>query len=151
MKIGELTIKEIKQELKGTEVNLDLIEKLAADPRRGVKKLAEKYRKKLKQKQLLREKWQQKNTIVEELQQQGFNLIAGLDEAGRGPLAGPVVAAAVILGDKPVLGLDDSKKLTASRREELNTLINKKAIAVGKGIVDNREIDHLNIQNATFL
>jgi len=77
-------------------------------------------------------------------------LIAGIDEAGRGPLAGPVVAAAVILPqDVFIEGLNDSKKLTENQREKLFDVINDKAIGAGIGIVDEKQIDEINILNAT--
>jgi len=76
--------------------------------------------------------------------------IAGIDEAGRGPLAGPVVASAVILDpERPIEGLADSKKLTAKRREALFRLISDQALAVGVGISQRREIDRDNILQAT--
>lgn len=79
-------------------------------------------------------------------------LIAGVDEAGRGPLAGPVIAAAVILPENHgILGLADSKKLTAARREALNDLIHKNAFAVSVGRAEVEEIDQLNILWATML
>ena len=77
---------------------------------------------------------------------------AGCDEAGRGCLAGPVVAAAVILDPKnPITGLDDSKKTTESKRKLLKNEIEKKAFAHAIGIVSNEEIDEINILNASFL
>lgn len=85
-----------------------------------------------------------------EARKEGKKLIAGIDEAGRGPLAGPVVAAAVILPeDIFISGLNDSKKLTEKRREELYAIITQKAIAYDVGIVDEKIIDELNILNAT--
>jgi len=81
----------------------------------------------------------------------GYARIAGIDEAGRGPLAGPVVAAAVILPDAADLpGIDDSKKLTAAVRERLFDLINEHALAVGVGIGDHELIDRVNILQATL-
>lgn len=78
------------------------------------------------------------------------NCIAGMDEVGRGPLAGPVVTAAVILPrDFDVLGVNDSKKLTEKRREELYTKIKAEALDINIGMRDNREIDRINILNAT--
>ena len=78
--------------------------------------------------------------------------IAGIDEVGRGPLAGPVVAAAVILPPRTTLkGLDDSKKLTVSRREALDAAIRQQAIAWSIGAADVAEIDALNILHATLL
>ena len=79
-------------------------------------------------------------------------LVAGVDEAGRGPLAGPVVAAAVILDDlRPIKGLADSKKLTALRREKLYDEIRARALCVGVGEASVEEIDRLNILQATLL
>jgi ribonuclease HII len=83
---------------------------------------------------------------------QGYKRIAGLDEAGRGPLAGPVVAAAVVLPQGYLLpGLRDSKKLSASRRESLMDEINRSALAVGIGVIDQNIIDTVNILQATLL
>lgn len=87
----------------------------------------------------------------EKIRQQGFRVIAGVDEAGRGPLAGPVVAAAVVLpegGDWE--GIDDSKKLSAERREKALVVIRERALGVGVGIVDAEEIDRLNILQASL-
>ena len=82
---------------------------------------------------------------------QGFVHIAGIDEAGRGPLAGPVVAAAVILPHGlDIPGLDDSKKLTPHKRESLITEINENAVAVGIGVSDHDLIDRINILQATL-
>jgi ribonuclease HII len=83
------------------------------------------------------------------LYEKGVTLIAGTDEAGRGPLAGPVVAAAVILrkGAK-IEGVDDSKKLTDKKRRQLIDTIKKEALAVGIGIVSPQEIDQINIYRA---
>ena len=79
-------------------------------------------------------------------------LIAGVDEAGRGPLAGPVVAAAVILDElKPIKGLDDSKKLTAKKRDQLYDEIRAKAVCCVVAEASVEEIDRLNILQATML
>jgi ribonuclease HII len=83
---------------------------------------------------------------------QGIEHIAGVDEAGRGPLAGPVVAAAVVFPrDLIIEHVDDSKKCTAKQREALFTLILEQAICVGVGIVDHEMIDRINILQATIL
>lgn len=85
-----------------------------------------------------------------ELKNKGFKFICGVDEAGRGPIAGPVVAAAVILDEKnPIKGLKDSKKLTSLQREKLFQEINKKALAISVSIVEAEEIDSLNILEAS--
>ena len=84
------------------------------------------------------------------LHSEGVKYIAGVDEVGRGPLAGPVVTAAVVLPeDFDVLGVDDSKKLSEKRREELFDIICERAVAVGIGIRDNERIDEINILEAT--
>ena len=84
--------------------------------------------------------------------EQGFKIICGVDEAGRGPLAGPVYAAAVILPTGlQIPGLNDSKKLSEKKREELFDIITQKAISYSIGIATEREIDEINILNATFL
>ncbi|MCQ2563729.1 MAG: ribonuclease HII [Mogibacterium sp.] len=86
----------------------------------------------------------------DELRSQGYRYIAGIDEVGRGPLAGPVYAACVILPDDfDVTGINDSKKLSAKKREELSDIIKEKAVAWGTGIADNNEIDEVNILEAT--
>ena len=78
--------------------------------------------------------------------------MAGIDEAGRGPLAGPVVAAAVVIGaDRRIRGLADSKLLTPEQRDVLFDVISERAIAVGVGIVDHETIDRINILQATRL
>ena len=86
----------------------------------------------------------------DELRAEGYRYIAGIDEVGRGPLAGPVYAACVILPeDFDVPGINDSKKLSAKKREELSDVIKERAVAWGIGIADNNEIDELNILEAT--
>ena len=87
-----------------------------------------------------------------ELYESGYNFICGTDEAGRGPLAGPVVAAAVILPKNYTLeGLNDSKKLTEKKREKFFPIIKKDAISYGIGIVDAKTIDEINIYEASRL
>ena len=84
--------------------------------------------------------------------EEGFSLICGVDEAGRGPLAGPVCAAAVILPKHlQIPGLTDSKKLTDKKRRELFPLIQQQALAWGIGFASEQEIDEINILQATFL
>lgn len=98
------------------------------------------------------EKYRLMSEYEEKARAKGISRIAGIDEAGRGPLAGPVVAAAVMLDpDRPIYGVDDSKKLSAKRRAELKIEIEEKAVAIGVGIVDVETIDRINILEATKL
>ena len=90
--------------------------------------------------------------IEEECRSEGYTVICGVDEAGRGPLAGPVCTAAVILPDHLELpGLNDSKKLSDKKRRELFPLIKEQAIAYGIGLASEKEIDEINILQATYL
>lgn len=90
-------------------------------------------------------------TFEQEARAAGFYRICGIDEAGRGPLAGPVVAAAVILpADCVIEGLNDSKKLTEKKREALFEIIQTQAVACAVAAVDHRVIDEINILQATF-
>ncbi len=92
--------------------------------------------------------WQIEQSYFEK----GIQIICGVDEAGRGPLAGPVCAAAVILPpNAEIPGLNDSKKLSDKRRRELYPVIMEKAVAYGIGYADHKEIDEINILQATFL
>lgn len=99
-----------------------------------------------------RARFEEMQRYERELQQQGVTLVAGVDEVGRGPLAGPVVAAAVILPvEFSVLGIDDSKKLSEKKREELYDKILEHCICYALGIVDHQDIDRINILQATKL
>lgn len=92
--------------------------------------------------------WEIENSLYAE----GYKMICGVDEAGRGPLAGPVCAAAVILPKGLELpGLNDSKKLTDKKRRELFPIIKEQAIAYGIGLASHEEIDEINILQATYL
>lgn len=90
-------------------------------------------------------------SVENELMNEGYNLVCGVDEAGRGPLAGPVCAAAVILKPDTVIeGLNDSKKLTEKKREALFDVIIENAVDCSIALVDNERIDEINILEATF-
>lgn len=92
--------------------------------------------------------WKYENQCRDE----GYKLVCGIDEAGRGPLAGPVCAAAVILpANADIPGLNDSKKLSDKRRRELYPIIQETAVAYGIAFADEKEIDSINILQATFL
>ena len=119
--------------------------------------MTEKQLAKLKEKEekaaakLAKELARTESLMVFEHQYESFGLIAGIDEVGRGPLAGPVMAGAVILPeDHPILYLNDSKKLTEKKREELYEVIMKEAVAVGIGMASEKLIDEINILNATY-
>ena len=103
---------------------------------------------KMKEKEL--ERLKEIRKIEEELYLKGINSIAGIDEAGRGPLAGPVVVACVVMPkDSMIEGVNDSKKVSEKKREKLFEEITKEALGYGIGIVSQEEIDKINILNAT--
>ena len=147
------TIKEIKERL-ATIDDLDhpLFEELILDGRAGVQAAISKRKREL-QKQVDEDLRLEKMLAYEkELYAQGIDLIAGVDEVGRGPLAGPVVAAAVILPKAcKIPGLNDSKKIPKSKHKEIYEAVLQKAIAIGIGIKDNHVIDQVNIYEATKL
>ncbi len=152
MNLDELTIKEVKQELKKIDnVSARLLNELKNDSRKGINKLAQKVERQREKQRELKAKFKRMTKFEQQIWSQGKQKIAGIDEAGRGPLAGPVVASAVILPKNiQLLGLDDSKKLSEAKREKLYSLIYEQAIAVGVGIVDSEEIDKLNILQASY-
>ncbi|WP_247920089.1 ribonuclease HII [Streptococcus parasanguinis] len=147
------TIKEIKERL-ATIDDLDhpLFEELILDGRAGVQAAISKRKREL-QKQVDEDLRLEKMLAYEkELYAQGIDLIAGVDEVGRGPLAGPVVAATVILPKAcKIPGLNDSKKIPKSKHKEIYEAVLQNAIAIGIGIKDNQVIDQVNIYEATKL
>lgn len=150
-RLSRLSIAEIKALLDTFEPDDAVIYALDADPRAGVKALARTFENRRRRADSLRRKQEELLAIERSLRASGKTLIAGVDEAGRGPLAGPVVAAAVILPETVALyGLDDSKKLTAKRREELFGRIRSQAVAWGIGMAGNDEIDEIGILEATM-
>lgn len=146
-----LTIKEIGNQFKTDDIDAlkSLIDEYSSDEREGVQKFINQAKKKLVdfEKEVLRtEKLKEFEKKYESL---GY--VCGIDEVGRGPLAGPVVAGAVILPkDCDILYLNDSKQLTAKKREELYDIIMEKAVSVGLGFVGPERIDEVNILNATY-
>ena len=146
--IPEMTAGRIREVLRemGGEIPGDILKTLRNDRRATVRKLAEAP-------QPVKQRVPDRDMLVIErdLREQGFELIAGVDEAGRGPLAGPVVAAAVILPpDCSLPGLTDSKKLTAKHRELLVPQIHEAALSVGVQMIDAETIDTINILQATL-
>ena len=121
------------------------------DPRAGIQKLAQGAGKALERIGQERERLEQMRSYERDCIQKGYTYICGIDEVGRGPLAGPVVAGAVILPkDSCILYVNDSKKLSETKREELYEVIMKEAVSVGLGSVDNIRIDEINILQATY-
>lgn len=126
--------------------------RLRDDPRSGAQQLADVLDRRLEELQRERRRLARLFAYREQLFERGSRLVAGIDEVGVGPLAGPVVAAAVILpGAVDLPGLDDSKKLSRAAREELDEAIRSQAQAVGIGEADPGEIDRINILQATLL
>lgn len=145
------SITEIKNKLQAASI-LELpvfIEEYKNDTRNGVVSLVKKAQKQLDayEKELLRTEHMKKF----ERQYADYQYICGIDEVGRGPLAGPVVAGAVILPkDCNILYLNDSKQLSEKKREELYDIIMQEAVAVGLGFVSPERIDEINILQATY-
>lgn len=145
------TIGEIRTEFANAraEEYPSLYEKYGEDSRRGVVKLLEQYRK--KEEALKKEIARTEAMKVFEHKYEHLGYLCGIDEVGRGPLAGPVVACAVILPkDCDILYLNDSKQLTPKKREELYDVIMEKAISVGIGMAGPQRIDEINILQATY-
>ena len=126
-----------------------LVEEYSHSDKAGVVKLADKYRKQLGQ--LDAERLRIENMLSYEKEYSMYHNICGIDEAGRGPLVGPVVAAAVILPkDARILYVNDSKQLSEKKREELYDVIMKEAVSVGVGIASSARIDEINILQADY-
>jgi ribonuclease HII len=144
------TIKEIKYTLeKG--VSSEYIDQLLQDSRRGVQNLVTSYLRKQSQEQIEQQRLKMMWQHEEECQKEGISFVAGVDEVGRGPLAGPVVAAAVILpANFNVNGMKDSKKLQPQDRIILRERIEREAVSFGTGFVDVDYIDTHNILQATY-
>lgn len=147
------TIKEIKEQLAGIQ-RLDdpLLTELEQDSRSGVIQAIAKRKKEIQKRLDEDERLEGMLAYEKELYTQGIQLIAGVDEVGRGPLAGPVVAAAVILPKAcKIPGLNDSKKIPKSKHKEIYEAVLQNAIAIGIGVKDNHVIDQVNIYEATKL
>ena len=147
------TVSRIKEILSSIHSIEDpMFQQLSLDMRKGVQTALKSCQKRIEKEQKRAEHFIEMQYYERLAYQEGANFIAGVDEVGRGPLAGPVVAAAVILPKNiEDLGFDDSKKLSASKREEIYRLIQEKAIAIGIGIVDADIIDQVNIYQASRL
>lgn len=147
-----MTLAELKTWLRG----LSLLEiervlpQLRQDPRKGVENLIKSYEIKLDRRKREIASWEELCRYEKSLRKKGFRHVVGIDEAGRGPLAGPVVAAAVILPpDQPLWGLDDAKKLSSGQREALYKEITSTAVAWSVASCGPKYIDATNILKAT--
>jgi ribonuclease HII len=141
----------IKEILQAAELEKlpDFIAAYQEDPRNGVQKLVASAQKKLDA--LEKEKQRIENLKKYEKEYAGYTYICGIDEVGRGPLAGPVVAGAVILPkDCNILYINDSKQLSEKKREELYDVITKEAVAWAVGYASPERIDEINILQATY-
>ena len=147
------TISQIKELLSSIHSMEDpMFQQLSLDMRKGVQTALKSCQKRIEKEQKRAEHFIEMQYYERLAYKEGASFIAGVDEVGRGPSAGPVVAAAVILPKNiEDLGFDDSKKLSASKREEIYRLIQEKAIAIGIGIVDADIIDQVNIYQASRL
>lgn len=147
----EEKISTVKKRFEDADENTvkELIAEYAASDKAGIIKLVEKYRKQLDMLQAERERVE--NMLAFEKEYSMYSNICGIDEAGRGPLAGPVVAAAVILPkDARLLYVNDSKQLSEKKREELYDVIMREAVSVGVGIASPERIDEINILQADY-
>lgn len=147
------TIKEIKEQLANIQ-RLDdpLLTELEQDSRSGVIQAIAKRKREIQKRLDEDERLEGMLAYEKECYARGMELIAGVDEVGRGPLAGPVVAAAVILPKAcKIPGLNDSKKIPKSKHKEIYEAVFQNAIAIGIGIKDNHVIDQVNIYEATKL
>lgn len=144
-------LSEIKTEFEETDEQgwKELFEVYASDERTGVKNLIVRFQKKIDA--LDKERARMEKMMEYEHKYDHLGYLCGIDEVGRGPLAGPVVACAVILpADHHILYLNDSKQLTAKKREELYEIIVQEAVSVGLGMASPQRIDEINILQATY-
>ena len=147
------TIKEIKEQLANIQrLDDSLLTELEQDGRSGVIQAIAKRKREIQKRLDEDERLEGMLAYEKECYARGMELIAGVDEVGRGPLAGPVVAAAVILPKAcKIPGLNDSKKIPKSKHKEIYEAVLQNAIAIGIGIKDNHVIDQVNIYEATKL
>ncbi len=147
---AQRTIKEISEIIGSVSDSDPVLEELKKDDRKGVQKLLLQVERARMKRVKEKEEFKVLTQYEDNLRLQGFNLIAGIDEVGRGPLAGPVLTAAVILPvDFYLAGLNDSKKISESKREEYHDYIQEHAVSIGIGMVHADEIDSINIYEAT--
>lgn len=150
MNISNLTVSEVTRLLQQQECSEELLHQLKADTRSSIAKLVNRWQQKREQAAAEQERIRQLYVFEREFYAQGYQYVAGVDEAGRGPLAGPVVVGAVVLpAECQIPELNDSKQLTPAHREELYTTIHQIALAVEYAVIDVNIIDEINIYQAT--
>lgn len=142
----------LKQLFEREAMSEENIRDLKSDDRKGVQMLIKSYERQRQKKQALEKNFFEMSLFERRNYANGSEYIAGIDEAGRGPLAGPVVAAAVILPRNfKLIGLDDSKKLNEATRNNFFDIIKEQAISYGVSVINNQKIDQINIFEATKL
>src|SRR5439155_7057129 len=154
MKLDNLSIEQIREQfLQGNQpVTAQFLNKLGRDPREGVRKIHELLKKRYEKERSERLRILNMLNFERVLWKSGIQSVAGVDEAGTGPLAGPVVAAAVIFPPGTELaGIDDSKRLALEQRVEMEAVIRRTTTAIGVGLAEVGEIDRLNIYRAALL
>jgi ribonuclease HII len=154
MKFSDLSIEEIREQiLQGNQpITAHFLNKLGRDPRQGVRKISEFLKKRYEKERAERLRILNMLNFERVLWKSGIRSVAGVDEVGIGPLAGPVVAAAVIFPPGTELaGVDDSKQLEPEQRVKLEAAIRQSTTAIGVGLAEVSEIDHLNIYHAALL
>jgi len=154
MKVNNLSIEQIRRQFLQQQqpVSAQFLNKLGRDPRQGVRKLHEILKKRYEQERAERLRLQHMLNFERVLWKSGLRAVAGVDEVGVGPLAGPVVAAAVIFPpETEIAGINDSKQLEPEQRSKLAATIRASASAIGVGSAEVGEIDRLNIYHAALL
>ena len=145
--VSKITLQEMECVLMSDDIDASFVTACKADSRKAAQRLVRRYERKQAERARVAALYKYENAAIAE----GARYIAGVDEAGRGPLAGPVSVAAVILPNNLFLPkLNDSKKLSSKVREELFEEIHAKAIAIGSALIDAKTIDRINIYQATI-
>ncbi len=150
--LSVLSVAQVRRRFLNRSPTLRLLRLLQQDDRNGVRQVYDFLKKKADEQKRERRRISRMLRLERDLWKSGLVQIAGVDEAGIGPLAGPVVAAAVVFPPRTrILGIDDSKKLTPEVRQQLVQQVRRRAIAVGTGIASVEEIDKINIYQAGLL
>lgn len=145
--LARLTVKEIEEVVASQSVTAEFLAAARLDPRKAAQRAVKRYEKAVKEHERLMRMYDYERKALAA----GYKVVAGVDEAGRGPLAGPVSVAAVILPFELELPrLNDSKKLSAKVRDELYAMIKERALSITTALIDAKTIDHVNIYQATM-